>query len=171
MKKLLPIFLSVVTSLSFAAPADSTSSSHSSEHLKLVKLYNDQDIKKALQPKPFATQVGINFEERNSTYADAYLTINQLIYDRYFWELRRYYVHNYIVTAPPAKAVPLPLAKNEQNVNGDGTVGIFGVDFHVTPKVSLLPFVRLQYFTNTSNAYKDTFGNEIASYSTPIILA
>lgn len=114
--------------------------------------------------KAFVIQVGAALEER-SAYANGYLFFNQTIYDAVFYELRGYYVRNYIVTAPPSKAVHIPSLKNEQNLNGVGIVGIVGYIFPIVQhKVFLMPFTRLQYFTNTSSAYKDSFGNKILSH-------
>lgn len=111
-----------------------------------------------------STQVGITFEER-AAYVDSYLFLNQLINDKFFYELRAYYIHNLIVTSPPSTAKPLPSVTDEKNVDGTGAAAILGYNFRINPKVTLMPFIRLQALSNTVSAYRDSFGNKINSYN------
>lgn len=122
-----------------------------------------------LQSKSVASQLGISFEERTN-YLNSFLFINQMINNKFFWELRGYYIYNYIVTAPPAKAIPLPSVKNEQNLSGSGGAGILGYNISLTSQVALLPFLRFQHLTNTILAYKDSLGNKLLSKSTTYYL-
>lgn len=142
------------------------------------------------QPKPsFVNQLGIALEERNN-YADAYLYFNQVIHDKLYWEVRGYYLRNFIVTAPPkapnalpsgpiisaltnvpvSAPVPLPSVNDQDNLQGYGVVGKLGWVFHPTDMVSVLPYFRLQAFTNNNTPYKDDLGNSIESDASAYLL-
>lgn len=117
-------------------------------------------------PAKTITQLGLAVEQR-AAYVDAYAFINQLFKDRLFYELRAYYVYDYMTVSPPT-TTPQPDASDENTVNGTGVVGILGYNFKINPKVTLMPFTRLQYLTNTfSNInfapYEDSFGNSVKS--------
>lgn len=168
MKKLLPTLLAIVASSSVAAYTDSTTS-HASSPSKSVKSTKGEHIEIAPK-KPTTTQVGFALEERSTPFADGYLFVNQMIHGRLYWELRGYYLHNYVVVAPPAGAVPRPLAKNEHGLNGTGVVGLFGYNFPISKNLTLLPYFRSQYFTNTISAYSDSLGNEITTGNTTYYL-
>lgn len=108
------------------------------------------------------TQVGAAYEERNN-YWNVFPFINQMIDKHFFWELRGYYIYNFITVAPPTRAIPEPTVHDERNLSGTGGVVILGYSFPLNCKVSLMPFFRYQYLTNTNFVYDDDLGNEIRS--------
>lgn len=114
--------------------------------------------------KPLNKQIGVAVEER-SPLVDTYIYFNQKFSNNIFYQLRAYYIHDYITNSAPAKAVPRPDDRDQESLNGTGGVFILGRIFSPNPDVKLSPFVRLQYLTNTVMPYKDSLGNEISSKS------
>ncbi|MBS0286975.1 MAG: hypothetical protein JSR17_06750 [Proteobacteria bacterium] len=138
--------------------------------------YNQQD------KFTFVNQLGVALEERN-TNASAFVYFNQVIYDKFYWEVRGNYVRNFIVTSPPktpgalpdgpiisaltntpvTAAVPAPTADDQDNLDGFGVVGKLGWLFRPSGHVTVLPYLRLQWYKNNSTPYKDDLGNKIES--------
>lgn len=106
-------------------------------------------------------QVGIVFEER-PTFINGYIFYNHQINNHWYYDFRGYYIHNFITTVQTAM---LPPVSAQENLDGSGAVGILGYKFSVNHNMSLMPFIREQYFINAIAAYKDILGNEIDSDS------
>lgn len=111
-------------------------------------------------------QVGIAYEGRSS-YADGYAFFNQLLNNTVFYELRAYYIYNYISSSRVISGVT---PSNQDNVDGTGVVGILGYNIPLNSNVTFMPFIRLQLLTNTVSAYEDSFGNKINSVNYSALL-
>lgn len=154
MKKLVPLILTTTLVSTTVFANDHVKSVYQQSSYKGEQYYH--------QPSPIITRMGVALEDRTS-YADGYLFMDQLIRNGIYWELRAYYLYNYIVTSPPTKATPAPSIKDEQNLRGTGAVALLGYNIPINTRFELLPFVRFRYLTNNASPYKDSFDNKITS--------
>lgn len=108
-------------------------------------------------------EIGMAVEEHQA-YIIFFPFWNQLLDNGFFYELRVVGGRDFIVNNPPATVPPISV-KKEKSQYIVGGVGIFGVLFPINDRVSVLPFIRLQAYTNQAGFYKDSLGNEIHSES------
>lgn len=112
------------------------------------------------------SQLGIAYEQHNN-YGEAFIYWDQLINDHWYYELRLVGIRDWIVNSPPTVTAPAiqPTVKDERNLWGGGGIWIFGYQFELCPRLTLLPFYRGQVITNVATNYKDKYGNEQKSVS------
>ena len=126
---------------------------------------NKPDSKKTLVARSI-NQIGAAVEARQNLF-DAYLFLNQLLPNQIFYELRAYGIYNYLYRLPPsAPYVDSPILTGDQRHQlGYGGSGTLGYNISISPKVSILPFIRAQAITNFIEVYADILGNKISSIS------
>jgi hypothetical protein len=149
--------------------------------------YDHSDMHAHKAGSLFSTSMGLAYEER-STSNNIYIFLSQVIHSHWYWELRGYAVRSIISAYPALKPgnfiwqpnVPqIPNFIADPNVVdnqwGGGIVGKLGYIFKPNHRVSLTPYLRLQYFRNNTAQWKDDLGNEIeteiASYLAGLKLA
>ena len=126
---------------------------------------------KKTEPQKTISQIGSTVEALEDRM-DGYLFFNQLFVNHIYYEFRAYALYHYTTkNVPKSPAVNYVVTTaNENNPMGHGEVGILGYNVDVNEKISLMPFVRLQHFTNAAAPYEDDFGNEIHSVSYSALL-
>lgn len=110
------------------------------------------------------SQVGAAYEARQNM-SDVYLFLNQLLPNKLFYEFRAYGIYNYLYRAPPSVQDLEIHLEDERHQVGYGGSGTLGYNINISPRVSVLPFVRVQAITNFIEVYADVLGNKINSFS------
>lgn len=106
-------------------------------------------------------QVGFSYEDRPNM-SDIYVFYNQLLANNVFYEVRSYLAYNYKAPNPILPSIPL---SNNTNPPGYGFVGIVGYNIPLNENVTILPYIRLNYYYDFAAVYNNTNGDTINSNS------
>lgn len=107
-------------------------------------------------------QLGAAYEQNTGGASWFYPFFDYLASNNLYYEIRAYFVYNYISHASALQDVPI---SSQNNVIGEGVRGFLGYLIPITPKFTVLPFLGLWYIHNAFFTYSDNLGNSISSNS------